>query len=90
MDVIGLEDKREMTVRLAISLAGKLLPPQLLCTGKTTKCHPVTDFPASWDVWHSPNHWSTEETMIRYIEEVIAPYVREMRIITESSSISNL
>ena len=72
-----MEDKREMTVLLAISLAGKLLPPQLLYAGKTTKYHPVVDFPASWDVWHSPNHWSTEQTMIRYIE--VAPYNQVVR-----------
>ena len=29
VDVGGVEDKREMTVLLAITLAGKLLPPQL-------------------------------------------------------------
>ena len=79
VDVIGVEDKREMTVLLAISLAGKLLPPQLLHAGKTVKCHPTVDFPAGWDVWHSQNHWSTEETMIHYIEEVIAPYFRVVR-----------
>ena len=79
VDVIGVEDKREMTVLLAITLAGKLLPPQVLYTGKTTKCHPVVEFPADWGVCHSPNHWSTQETMIRYIEEVSVPYVRGMR-----------
>ena len=30
VDVVGVEDKREMTVLLAITLAGQLLPPQLL------------------------------------------------------------
>ena len=32
-------------------------------------------FPEEWDVWHSANHWSTEETMIRYLEKVIVPFV---------------
>ena len=45
VDVIGVEDKREMTVLLAITLAGKLLPPQLLYTGKTTKCKPCGRIP---------------------------------------------
>ena len=39
----------------------------------------MVDFPAGWDVWHSKNHWSTEETMIRYIDEVIVPYVQVVR-----------
>lgn len=68
-----MEDKREMTVLLAITLAGKLLLPQLLYAGKTVKCHPTVDFPAGWDVWHSQNHWSTEETMIHYIEKLLPP-----------------
>ena len=50
VDVIGVEDKREMTVFLAITLAGKLLPTQLLYEGKTVKCHTTVDFPACWDV----------------------------------------
>lgn len=74
-----MKDKREMTVLLAISLSGKLLPHQLLYAGKTAKCHPMVDFPAGRDVWHSKNHWSTEDTMVRYIDEIIAPYVREVR-----------
>ena len=58
VDVTGLDDKREMTVLLACTLSGSLLLPLLNCTGKTIKCHPVINFPAGWDVWHSDNHWS--------------------------------
>ena len=32
-------------------------------------------YPEEWDVWHSANHWSTEETTIRYLEKVIVPFV---------------
>ena len=66
----------EITAPLAISLADHLLPPLLLYAGKTTKCHPVVGFPDEWDVFHSLDHWSTEETMVCYIEEVIVPYTQ--------------
>ena len=79
VDVTGLDDKREMTALLACTLSGSLLPPQLIYAGKTTRCHPLVDFPAGWDVWHSDSHWSTEETMLRYVEVVIAPYVEATR-----------
>ena len=40
----------------------------------------MIDFPAGWDIWHSDNHWSTEVTMLRYIDVVIiAPYVEATR-----------
>ena len=75
VDVTGLDDKREMTALLACTLSGSLLPPQLIYAGKTTRCHPVVGFPAGWDIWHSDRHWSTEETMLRYVEVVIAQFV---------------
>ena len=27
------------------------------------RCHPRIDAPKGWDIWHSDNHWSNEETM---------------------------
>ena len=88
VDVTGLDDKRKMTTLLACTLSGSLLPPQLIYAGKTTKCHPVVDFPAGWDIWHSDSHWSTEKsdshwstekTMLHYVEAVIVPYVEATR-----------
>ena len=43
--VIGKDDKREITVLLAISAAGVLLPPQVIYPGKTTGCHTRITFP---------------------------------------------
>ena len=65
VDVVGLEDKREITVVLCCTLSGDLLPPQVLYTGKTSLCHPNISFPDGWHIWHSPNHWSNEQTMLR-------------------------
>ena len=40
---------------------------------------PHFEFPPGWHVTHSPNHWSTETTMLQYIEHIIEPYVRSVR-----------
>ena len=74
------DDKRQITAVLAASIAGEYLSPQLLFQGKTTRCHPSVTFPEGWDIWHSENHWSNEETMVRYIERIIIPYVAKKRI----------
>lgn len=65
--IANLDDKRQITV-LATSIKGQYLSPQSIYTGKTTGCHPKTVPLNGWDVWHSDNHWSNQETMKRYIK----------------------
>ncbi|XP_014663930.1 PREDICTED: uncharacterized protein LOC106806484 [Priapulus caudatus] len=72
----GIDDKRQYTVLLACSLAGDFLPPQVIYPGKTQQCHPAVEFPPEWDVWHTESHRSTTDSMIRYIDNVIEPYVK--------------
>ena len=40
IDVVGLKDKREITGLFGISMAGRMLPPQLIYPGKTFRSHP--------------------------------------------------
>jgi hypothetical protein len=79
IDVIGKEDKREMTVLLSCAMSDFLLPPHLIYCGKTNKCHPDITFPPGWDVHHSENHWSTEATMLHFIDCVLVPYVQSTK-----------
>ena len=72
-------DKRQITAVLGVTLTGEYLPPQLIYQGKTLRCHPKVSFPQEWDIWHSDNHWSTEDTMTRYIEEIVVPYLLQNR-----------
>ena len=72
-------NKRQVTTVLSVMLTGEFLPPQLLYQGKTTHCHPVKEFLKGWDVWHSDNHWSNEETMKHYVEKIIVPFVSNKR-----------
>ena len=61
--IANADDKRQLTAVLAATAGGEYLPPQLLYKGKTAKCHPPVIFPDGWDVWHTDNHWSNEETI---------------------------
>ena len=73
------EDKIEMTILLSCTMSSSLLPTHLLYCGKTSKCHLNVTFPPRWDVHHSENHWSTEGTMLHFIDYVLVPYVQSTR-----------
>ena len=77
--ITNSDDKRQITAVLAASMAGEYLPPQLIYTGKTERCHPCISAPDGWDIWHSNNHWSNEDTMKRYIEMIIVPFFTRKR-----------
>jgi hypothetical protein len=75
--IAGTEDKKEITA--LVSATGEVIPPQLRYEGKTECCHPHFSFPNDWDVWHTPNHWSNEATVLRYLDKVSIPYVELKR-----------
>ena len=79
IDVIGLDDKREITALLAVSLSGELLSPEVIYAGTTPRCHPNVTVPNGWHLTHSPSHWSTAETMLEYVDTVLAPYMTKQR-----------
>ena len=72
VDLVALDDKREITVLLVITLSGKPLPPQIIYKGTTHRCHPNVAIPTGWHVTHSQNHWSTLDT-------ILCPYMTEQR-----------
>ena len=51
----------------------------MLYEGKTERCHPSTTFPEGFDIWHTPNHWANGDTSIRFIKNIILPYVSATR-----------
>ena len=61
------------------SMTGDFLPPQLIYEGKTDRCLPNYQFPSTWHITHSHNHWSNETTMKQYFEKIILPYVNAKR-----------
>ena len=78
--ICGMEDKHQITVLLTVTMAGQLLAPQVIYTGTTTRSLPRgAEFPASWDVTSTANHWSNKDSMLQYIDTVLLPYVKNHR-----------
>ena len=79
MEIVGKDDKRQITVVFCGTMLGDFLPIQLIYKGKTIRCHPKFVFPTDWDITHAPKHWSNEDTMRQFIEQVIIPCVKWVR-----------
>ena len=79
VEMVGVSDKRQITAIFCGTILGDFLPIQLIYKGKTSRCHPHFQFPPGWDITHSPKHWSTEETMVQYVTNIIIPYVEATR-----------
>ena len=79
VEMVGVNDKQMITAVFCGSATGEFLPIQLIYTGKTDRCHPQYPFPLDWNVTHSRNHWSNEDTMVEYVDNIIMPYVEKVR-----------
>ena len=89
VEMVGVNDKRQITAIFCGNAEGDFLPIQLIYTGKTPRCHPRYVFPSEWNVTHSPNHWSNEDTMVQYVTNIILPYIETVRerLSTESAAL---
>ena len=79
VEMMGIDDKRQITAVFGASLSGDFLPPQLVYEGKTKRCLPSYSSPSTWNITYSTNHWSNEETMKEYIEMIILPYISKIK-----------
>ena len=79
VDIVGIDDKRQITAVLTVTLNGNFLPIQLIFKGKTSACLPHAKIPSGWHMTCSPNHWANEETTKDHIEKIIVPYLTKKR-----------
>ena len=79
------DDKHQVTAVFVATLTGDFLAPQIIHKGNTERSHPKFSVPSGWDIWHSDNHWSNEETMKQYIEKIIVPYLDAKRVLYSSA-----
>ena len=79
VDIVGADDKRQITCVLAGILTGNFLPPQLIYLGTTHRCLPTVPFPFDWDITHTKNHWSNKQTMIHYVQKILLPYIAKKK-----------
>ena len=85
MKIHGVNDKRNTTADFCGSLTGYFIRIQIIYKGKTNRFHPKFQFPPGRHITHAPKQWSTEQTMVQYIEEVILPFVEAQRTDLEGS-----
>ena len=79
VEIIGKDDKWQITAVFAGTLNSEFLPVQLVYQAKTERCLPSFKFPRDWDIRYTANHWCNESTMECYLEKVIFPYVDQKR-----------
>ena len=48
VEILGIDDKRQITAVFAATKDGNFLPIQVLYKGKTTRCLPKVKFPSYW------------------------------------------
>ena len=48
VEIVGKDDKRQITALFGCTMLGDFLPPQLVYQGKTNQCLPRYTFPSSW------------------------------------------
>ena len=70
VEIVGVNDNRQITAVFAGSLAGDFLPVQLVYQGKTKKCLPCVEFPANRHITATPNHWCNEVTTLDYVQKI--------------------
>ena len=46
---------------------------------KQKKCLPKVNFPSSWHIMCTKNHWANEVTALQYIDETLLPYMHQTR-----------
>lgn len=81
VEIMGINDKRQFTVVFANTMSGDFLPPQVIYSGKTTRCLPNSvTFPKDWHVMFTPNHWANETTTEAYINQILLPYLSKKRL----------
>ena len=83
VQVLGMEDKRQITATLSSSATGQLLPLQIVFTGSTERSLPPRNAgrlmceEAGWHLTFSANHWSNLTTCKQFVEAVLQPYRRK-------------
>ena len=68
VEMIGVNDKKQITAVFCCSLVGEFLPIQIIYAGKTARCHPKFNFPVDCHI-----------TTVQYIDSMILPYVAQVR-----------
>lgn len=73
VEVVAVDDKRQITAVFAGSLTGDYLPLRLMYNGTMQQCLPTVHFLPKWHIACSQNHWPDQSTTRAYIENTLLP-----------------
>ena len=76
----GSNDKRAITVTYAETLAGDILPFQLIYKGKTVRSLPKVEFPKGFLLEMNDSHWSNETETLKLLDKVVSPYLKKKKV----------
>ena len=79
VEIVGKDDKQQITAVFGCNMSGDFLPPQLIYQGKTKRCLPHFQFPHDWDITFTQNHWANEDTTQHYIVKILLPHLQQKR-----------
>jgi DDE superfamily endonuclease len=91
VSVVGQDEKRQITAVVAGALSGEVLPLQLIFTGQDKNAQKKQAVPSlssilstriiqdGWDLTQTHNHWSSQQSMLDYVQKIIDPWVKRKR-----------
>ena len=82
----GSADKSSITGTFPISIDGNFFPVQLIYGGKTTQSLPRFEFPKDFNLSTNPKNVSNTDEWLKFLKEVIKPYVTKQRQILKYSA----
>lgn len=78
VEIIGIDDKRQITAGSAASMRGEKLDVQLIFKGKTKRCYPEKE-KKGFLYCHSDSHWQTPQTTEELLDSIILPFFVKKR-----------
>ena len=79
VSISGATYRKLLTATSGISLDNKFLPVQLIYGGKTQQSLPKVNVPKEFSLSVNEKHFSNTQESLKFIEDIINPYVKEER-----------
>jgi len=82
VQMLSLEDKRQVTIVVSSNTVKDLLPPQIVFIGSTPRTLPPNSkrktncINDGWDLTFCENHWSSLETTKQFVQKILLPYLQ--------------
>ena len=77
--VKGVADKRQIMVTFGVSVVAEFLPMQVIYGGKTKQSLPKFNFPKSFSVSLTENHWSITSKSVEFFTDIVFPYLEHVK-----------